>query len=194
MEDVDSRTGYFYFFGVIVLVIAVLFFRAKVCERVIVNGPSMQPNFYEDDVCWAIKSFDEIERYDVVVAKDDNGKQLIKRVVGLPGDQIRLEDGCVYINDEKIDDEYDFLTYPDGTKQYKRWESDMDDGFYFFTDMQGETESDVAFYSCGENEYFLLGDNRQNSADSRILGNFDRESIKGKVVFRFFPFNRINKI
>lgn len=165
MLDSESKKGFFYFFATIVVVAFVIYFRSNICARVIVNGPSMQPTFHENDICWAIKNY-ELERYDVVVTNAEKGKHLIKRVIGLPGDQIKIQDGTVFINDEKINTEYDF-----------------------FTESNGSVE-----YVCGDNEYFLLGDNRQNSSDSRKLGNFDRESIKGKVVFRFFPLNRIQKI
>ena len=164
MLDNESKKGFLYFFGTILIVIFVVCFRVNFCSRVIVNGPSMQPTFYENDICWAIKNY-ELKRYDVVVTNAETGKHLIKRVIGLPGDQIKIQDGTVYINDEKINTEFDFFTESDGSIEYV----------------------------CGDNEYFLLGDNRQNSSDSRKLGNFESDDIDGKVVFRFFPFNRIDK-
>lgn len=190
----ESRKGYLKFLAIILIIFMVLFFRSRVCERVIVNGSSMEPNFYDSDICWADKNFKSIERYDVVVARVNN-EMIIKRVIGLPGDTIKLIDGTVYINDEKIDDKYDFETYPDGTKEYKRWTSDMiaeiEAGFYYYTDMNGEIVNDEATYYCGEDEYFLMGDNRQHSADCRLIGPLNISDIDGKIVFRFYPINRI---
>lgn len=190
----ESRKGYLKILAIILIIFMVLFFRSRVCERVIVNGSSMEPNFYDSDICWADKNFKSIERYDVVVARVNN-EMIIKRVIGLPGDTIKLIDGTVYINDEKIDDKYDFETYPDGTKEYKRWTSDMieeiEAGFYYYTDMNGEIVNDEATYYCGEDEYFLMGDNRQHSADCRLIGPLNISDIDGKIVFRFYPFNRI---
>ena len=186
----ESRKGYLKILAIILIIFMVLFFRSRVCERVVINGSSMEPNFQDSDICWSDKNYKSLERYDVVVAKVNN-ELIIKRVIGLPGDMIHLKDGMVYINDEKIASEYDFETYPDGTKQYKRWESDMEDGFYFYTTMDGETVSDEATYICGENQYFLMGDNRQHSADCRLIGPIDEEDITGKIVARFYPFNKI---
>lgn len=190
----ESRKGYLKILAIILIIFMVLFFRSRVCERVVINGSSMEPNFQDSDICWSDKNYKSLERYDVVVAKVNN-ELIIKRVIGLPGDVIHLKDGSVYINDEKIDDKYDFKTYPDGTKEYKRWTSDMEAeieaGFYYYTDMNGEIVNDEATYYCSEDEYFLMGDNRQHSADCRLIGPIDEEDITGKIVARFYPFNKI---
>lgn len=184
----ESTKGYFKFL-VIVLIIGIVFlFRKNVYERVIVNGHSMEPNFYDCDICLSDKNYKSIDRYDVVVAKINN-ETIIKRVIGLPGDQIRIKDGTVYINDEKIDRTYDYLTYPDGTKDYQRIDSDSGDEFELLID--GNKVTKEATFSCDKDEYFLMGDNRQHSADCRVIGPVKSEDITGKIVIRFFPFDRI---
>ena len=183
----DSTKGYLKIFGIIIVMMLVLLFRKNICERVIINGQSMEANFHESDICWSDKRYKTIDRYDVVVARV-NDSLIIKRVIGLPGDVVRIKDGTVYINDEKINPEYDFETYPDGTKEYIKCESDT--GCYYTTN-DGEEVSDEAVFSCGYNEYFLMGDNRQHSADCRLIGAIDGEDITGKIVARFYPFNRV---
>ena len=182
----ESRKGYLKIVAIVCLVIIILFFRSRVLERVIINGQSMEPNFYDSDVCWAYKNYKSIERYDVVVAKVNN-ELIIKRVIGLPGDEIRIDDGTVYINDEKINDEYNFETYPDGTKEYIKIATD--EGSIY--QCEGETVTSKASFICGENEYFLMGDNRQHSADCRLIGPINIKDINGKIVMRFYPFNKI---
>ena len=175
--SIESKKGYLKILAIILIFFIVLFFRSRVCERVIVNGQSMEPNFKDSDICWADKRYESIERYDVVVARTDN-EMIIKRVIALPGDTIKIKDGTVYINDEKIDDEFDFETYPDGTKDYKNY---------------AEDKNQEVIFVCEDNQYFLMGDNRQHSADSRITGPIDLSDIDGKIVMRFYPFNRIKK-
>ena len=69
-----------------------------------------------------------------------------------------------------VDDKYDFETYPDG-----------------------ESSGENSTYHCGEDEYFLMGDNRQHSVDCRLFGPVKRIDINGKIVIRFYPFDRIEK-
>lgn len=133
-------------------------------ERTIVNGNSMLPSFSGGDVCLTKKFMIEPERYDVVVAKVE-GKTVIKRVIGLPGEVIELRDGMVYINDKKVKREYDFYTEDGGLIN----------------------ES----YILAKNEYFLMGDNRNESYDSRKFGSVKKENIRGIVVARIYPFSEI---
>lgn len=98
-------------------------------------------------------------------------KDVIKRVIGLPGDQISVEDGYVYLNGEKLDEPYlenPGLTYP--------------------------VQPSYAEVTLGENEYYVLGDNRLHSADSRSFGVVPREAIMGSVLFRFYPFSKLGRV
>ena len=182
----ESRKGYLKILAIILIIFMVLFFRSRVCERVIINGSSMEPNLQDGDICWSDKNYKIIERYDVVVAKVNN-ELIIKRVIGLPGDTIRISDGTVYINNEEIEPEYDFETYPDGTKNYIKTETE--DGYVLTVD--GEVVDGEATYKCDDNQYFLMGDNRQHSADCRLIGPVEQKDITGKIIVRFYPFNRI---
>ena len=99
------------------------------------------------------------------------GKQsFIKRVIGLPGEHIKIEDGKVYINGEEYKEDYlqeDVKTTANGV----------------FTD-----------FVVPENYVFAMGDNRAESTDCRSFGCIPLEKIEGRVVLRFFPFNRFGKV
>lgn len=109
------------------------------------------------------------ERYDIVVFKfpDDESKLYIKRVIGLPGEKVEIKDGEVYINDSTEPLDSSFLHEP--------------------------MFSENAVYNVPEGCYFMLGDNRNNSADSRFWNNkyVAKDKILGKAVFRYYPFDKI---
>ena len=110
--------------------------------------------------------FDEPERFDVVMFKypDDESKDFIKRVIGLPGETVTLKDGKVYINDSTVPLDEPYL---------KETPNGMGDGTY------------VVPEGC----YFMLGDNRNNSKDSRLWQNkyVKKDKILAKALFRFWP-------
>ncbi|MBC8588020.1 signal peptidase I [Paratissierella segnis] len=104
-------------------------------------------------------------RFTGVIKKNN----LIKRVIGIPGDELDIRDGAVYINGK------------------------LEEGYTF----KGETfeESNLKFpLEVPENKVFVLGDNREYSLDSRSIGFIDYNQIKGKAFFRFFPFSRVGLI
>ncbi len=140
----------------------------------LIIGPSMEPTFYDKQVVLVEKVsyfLHEPQRGDVIVAQTDMPlnkwfkKAIIKRVIGLPGDIIKIYDGDVYIN---------------GNKYYESYTKDG------YTLIDGE-------WIVPEHSLFVMGDNRNNSNDSRReqVGYIDFSSIKGKVYLRVFPFNRI---
>lgn len=157
----QSRQGYKKMAILLAIFFFIIAFRSAIVERIIVNGKSMYPTLSDNDVCIAEKYDKEPERYDIVIAKVD-GQTLIKRVIGLSGETLQVIDGTVYIDGEIVNVEYDFFT------------ADM-----------GVLESP---YTVGKNEYFLMGDNRGESYDSREFGSIGQEDIRGIVVCRIFPF------
>lgn len=99
-----------------------------------------------------------------IVVANHNGDKLIKRVMGIPGDKIKCVSGIIYVNNEEISN------YGYGTS------------------------FDFAQVILGENEYFLIGDNREDSLDSRYFGPVEKSNISGVADFRVFPFTKIGKL
>lgn len=115
--------------------------------------------------------FDDPERFDIVVFKypDDESQLFVKRVIGLPGETVEIKDGKVYINGSQ---------------------TPLDDGF------TPETPTgDYGPYVVPEGSYFMLGDNRNHSGDSRFWKQpyVEKEKIVGKAIFRYFPGIKILK-
>ena len=161
-----------YILGIILFAVAL---RAFVVERIVVVGESMEPTLDDGDNVLIEKlsyRLGDIERYDIVVFPVE-GTFLIKRVYGLPGENIRIDDtGLIFIDDEAIDDRY---------AREIMLEAGRAGGL-------GVTLAD--------DEYFVLGDNRNNSIDSRALnvGSVRDENIRGRVLVRITPFSRFGKV
>ena len=180
-----ERAGSFIKSFLIDLIIALLLAGAVLyfIRPTIVKQSSMEDTLHENDYMimyrQAYRSHDPA-RGDIIIFQsdlinEDSGQEklLIKRVIGLPGDEIKISDGQVYINGEAYKEDY------------------LKDGYTpaFEIPREGET------YTVPEDEYFCMGDNRVGSIDSRRteVGCVDRSLIKGKVVLRLFPFNKIRR-
>lgn len=112
------------------------------------------------------------KRGEIIVFEQKMDK-LIKRVIGLPGETINIVDGNVYINDQKLEENY--LINKNTT--------------YLFSD------SDIVFpYTIPENMYFVMGDNRENSLDSRYFGPIHRSKIIAKSGLRIYPFSQTGMV
>ena len=101
-----------------------------------------------------------IERFDIVVIHRGD-EYLIKRIIGLPGEEVKYLDDKLYIN-----------------------------GKYVKENFSHKKTSDFPTYTLGDNEYFVMGDNRTNSKDSRMIGSISRDEILGKASLTIFPFSR----
>jgi len=124
----------------------------------------MFPNINSKEIMILVKVtkyFKDYERNDIVVVEDEDGA-IIKRIIGLPGDIITCEDNTIYINGKKYNDKYS----------------------------NGKTV-DFSKVILGENEYFVLGDNREISLDSRMIGNVKENEILGYANLVVYPFNKI---
>ncbi len=151
------------YFLVILIVIVV---KTYIFTPVIVNGKSMMNTLHDHDIMILDKvsaKVKGIERFDIVVIQTGNTK-IIKRIIGLPGETIEYKENQLYINHKKIKDTYGSdITY------------------------------DIPEQKIPENTYYVLGDNRTDSVDSRILGFIPKSDILGKATFIIYPFNRIGK-
>lgn len=169
--------------GIIAGVLLVVF----VIQRDNVYGDSMSPTLESGDVLFTQKISTYIKKYDrgdIVVLNGQNmegynkSEYLIKRIVGLPGETVKIADGNVYIKPMGHSDYYilqeNYL--PEGVKT---------------TMMDYGTAHGYNEIKLGDNEYFCLGDNRPVSNDSRNLGPFTEDRIVAVAVIRIFPFNMI---
>lgn len=140
--------------AIILLVVIVYIVFTKYCYRiVIVSGNSMSTTVNEDGVCLVETGEFSFERWDIVLAKLTH-QTAIKRVIGMPGDTVHIKNGAVYVNGEQIEK---YNTY---------------------TEYAGIAEEEIYLQ---EGEYFLLGDNRPVSYDSREHGLFQRNEIIGVI-------------
>ncbi len=139
-----------------------------------VSGPSMKNTFHNDDYIITDKltyRFSNPQRGNVIVfqAPRDHSTDFIKRIIGLPGDKVKIEAGKVYINDKLLNEPY----LMPGIQTF------ANQGFI----AEGETKT------VPQNEYFALGDNRVQSSDSRDWGYIKRNEILGRVLVRYWPAN-----
>lgn len=128
-----------------------------------VQGVSMHPSFENEELLLTEKvsyRFSAPNRGDVIVfeAPIERKADFIKRIIGIPGDTVKIGDGNVYINSVKLDENY----------------------------IMGTTEGDKTL-ALGESEYFVLGDNRTASSDSRVFGPIKKKTIRGKVWVVYWP-------
>ena len=155
-------------FPYLVILLIVILIRSFLITPIKVNGQSMYDTLEGDEIMLLFKA-GEINRYDMVVADliVDGHKDdtLIKRVYGLPGETIKCENGTIYINDRAIEDPY-----------------------------ATNITSDFEAVTLGGDEYFLLGDNRSISLDSRIIGPIHRKDIEGHTNFVIWPFSKFGTV
>ncbi|MEM4270854.1 MAG: signal peptidase I [Candidatus Pacearchaeota archaeon] len=144
-----------------------------------VNGDSMFPNFRDKEYILTniiVLSFEEPKRGEVVVFKapPDPEKDYIKRIIGIPGDKISIQKGQVYLNDQKLDEssylKSDVLTFG---------------GSFLKEGNQITVPPDM---------YFVMGDNRSFSSDSREWGFVPKKSIIGKSFFVYWPINKMGLV
>ncbi len=150
----------------IIIIIIVILIRTYLFTPIRVNGTSMYPTLKQNDlmILNKIGLSKGINRWDIVVVKEDN-KYIIKRVIALPGESVAYIDGKLYINKKQVDDNYSLSNTKDFNEIYLK-----------------------------DSEYFVMGDNRAVSADSRSIGPVTKEQILGKTHIRFFPFNEIGNV
>ncbi|HFI0228186.1 TPA: signal peptidase I [Streptococcus suis] len=201
-----KRRGFIAFlaeWGTLILFMIALFAsRYFLWDPVSVDGHSMDPTLQHQEKLVMFKTT-SIDRFDIVVASeiDSDGKEklIVKRVVGMPGDTIRYENDVLYINDQEVDepylDEYLAAFQKDKLQEeyaYNKQFQAVAQAAQAFT--QDANRSINFSVTVPEGQYYLLGDDRLVSLDSRSVGTFARDKIKGEVVFRFWPVNRVGTV
>lgn len=147
-------------------VILIIGIRVFICTPINVSGNSMSSTLKDGDIMLLNKLSlkDGIDRFDIVVVKTETN-YIIKRVIGLPGETISYKDGVLYINGKVYEDKYNLT----GT-------------------------NDIDPVKILDNEYYVMGDNRNISKDSRTIGAIKKDRIIGKTNFVIYPFNKFGKV
>lgn len=149
-----------------VIILIVLFVKEYIVSPIQVNGESMDSTLKHGDIMILNKlqyKRHGVERFDIVVVDDGEGVSIIKRIIGLPGETVEVVKNKLYIDGKLYQEDY----------------LDEDTVTYDFT------------AKVDENCYFIMGDNREKSKDSRMMGCFKEEAIEGIAEITIFPFNRI---
>lgn len=156
----------------VIVIILVVLIRTFLVTPARVDGSSMEPTLQNNNLVILNKldyRLNSIERFDVVVI-DVGNEKIIKRIIGLPGETVEYADNNLFINGFLVKENFTHKS----TKNFKL--------------------GDIGYQKISGDKYFVVGDNRGNSADSRMIGLIDKKQILGSVSFRFFPINKINKV
>lgn len=165
--------------AIIIIGLYLVVFRFLLANETI-SGPSMQPTFENNDRVIAVRH-SKLSRGDIVILKapDEPGALYIKRIIGVSGDSIKSKNDVMYINGKPIKEPY--LT------EYKK---KLSKGQLYTNNFSLEQLYHVK--RVPKNCYFVMGDHRNVSKDSRMIGFIKRQDIIGEVKLRYFPFNQIN--
>ncbi len=151
----------------IIVIIVVLLIKAYIVSPVKVNGTSMDPTLHDKDIMLLSKisyRVHGIKRFDIIVIREGN-EFIIKRVIGLPGEKVEYKNNKLYIDGKYIKEKFKHKK----TRDFK------------------------SIKKVPEGMYYVLGDNRSNSIDSRVLGFIPVQDILGHATYTIYPFNRIGE-
>ena len=149
----------------IIIILVVVGIRTYMFTPIKVNGTSMSPTLLPNELMILNKiGKNNLNRFDIVVVKEEK-KYIIKRIIALPGESVAYIDGKLYINEKVVKDDY-----------------------------SKSRTNDFNEIKLANDEYFVMGDNRSVSSDSRYIGPIKKEQIIGKSKFIIFPFNKIGNV
>lgn len=175
--------------AILIAVVLVFGIRWFLFAPFIVDGPSMQPNFHTGErliVNKILYDIREPKRGEVIVFVAPEGKDYIKRVIGLPGDTVKVEGDDVFINGEKLQEPY-IKSEVDAAKKKGKTYNNRN-----FNYVNGKLEA----VTVPKDQLFVMGDNRPNSKDSRFddVGFVSYDKIIGRADFMFWPIKEIKLI
>lgn len=152
-----------------VIILVVVLIRSFIITPVRVNGNSMNETLQDGEILLLEKYDKDFERFDIVVLNYNNEK-LVKRIIGLPGETIEYRNNILYINGKKVEESF----ISENTENFKL--------------------EYLGYDKIPEGYYFVVGDNRDDSLDSRIIGLIPNDKIDGKAIFRIFPFKSFGSL
>ncbi len=173
METKSILRNSYEFVKTIALVFILSFLiRTFLVQTFVVQGKSMEPNYLNRDYLLVDKvsyRFSPPRRGQIVVFRNPENRRVdfVKRVIGLPGDTVMLKDGRVLVNGNVLKEDY-------------------------LSGVKTEAFSEISHLELGANEYFMMGDNRENSLDSRRIGPISRSDFIGHVFVRVLPPQRFS--
>lgn len=154
----------------VIIIIFVILLRTFVVTPVQVEGTSMYPTLKDREILLLKKYDHSFERFDIVVF-NYSGNKLIKRIIGFPGETVEYKDNKLYINDKRVSETF---ISTQKTEDFKL--------------------EDIGYDTIPEGYYFVMGDNRTNSTDSRIIGLISKKDIEGATNLSLFPFSEMGRI
>ncbi|MFJ7511396.1 signal peptidase I [Peribacillus simplex] len=170
--------------AILIAVILAFLIRTYIFAPIVVDGESMMPTLQDHERIVLTKfgtNIDNIDRFDIVVFHATVDKDYIKRVIGLPGDHIEYKDDTLYINGKAYEEPY-----------LDKYKNQMEAGVPLTESFKLEDIS--GSMTVPEGQLFLMGDNRQNSLDSREIGTISVDEIVGKANLVYWPINEIKLV
>jgi len=169
----SNLSGYFVEFFQTIVIFGAIFASIYlfVAQFHKVSGNSMVPTFHNSDYLITEKvsyRFRDPKKGEVIVLKNprDESQEFIKRIIAVPGDSLHISKNSVFVNGQEVNE--DFL--PSDTQT-----------------MAGAFIKEDSIIKAGDNQYFVFGDNREHSSDSRNWGPITKEEIVGRAFFRYYP-------
>lgn len=155
----------------VIAILVILLLRLYVISPVQVDGSSMVPTLKDNQILLLKKYDHSFDRFDIVVLKYHKEK-LVKRIIGLPGETVVYQNNKLYINDKEIEET--FLSNDIKTEDFKL--------------------TNIGYSKIPEGYYFVVGDNRGDSLDSRYIGLIPKSSMEGTIGLRLYPFHTFGKV
>lgn len=159
--------------AILIGILIVMMIRTFIATNYEIIGKSMLPTLHDQDRVLVTK-LSNVERMDIIIFQSDKKEEYVKRVIGVPGDTIKTENDVLYINDKKVEEAY-LESYP----AYQHPEEDFTENLELLELTGNKT--------VPPNKFFVLGDNRMSSLDSRYFHFIDKKDVIGKVEARYWP-------
>jgi signal peptidase I len=180
------KNEWFEWTKVILLALGIAFLvRVFLFAPIVVDGPSMLPTLHDGDQVLVNKFvyyLKEPERFDIIVFHASEQRDFIKRVIGLPGEHIEYRNDTLYVNGEAVEE-----PFLEERKKYNEPNQSLTNDFRL-EELPGQ------YQTIPEGHLLVLGDNRSNSTDSRMIGIIPIDEVVGKAILIYLPFDRIQLI